>query len=77
MVRVVRGVHGFLNRTEKKTNLNQAQTQREGCFERNDVFKLILKDKDIVGFVACCDEEDTHHRELGETWLKGVGKNLL
>ena len=30
-----------------------------------------------VGFVACCDEGDTHHRELGETWLKGVGKNLL
>lgn len=46
MVRIVRGVHGFLNRTEKKTNLNQAQKHKEGCFERNDVFKLILKGKD-------------------------------
>ena len=30
-----------------------------------------------IGFVACYDEEDKHYRELGETWLKDVGKNLL
>ena len=30
-----------------------------------------------VVFVACCNGGDTHHGELGETQLKGVGKNLL